>query len=435
MSRRHSYYEPTDILPQDGEFSLIHISLALYPYFLQPILRVFMPHEEPDNGDNDLAADLSRISITEKLPFLNISITPIECSVVCTTDLASHYFLPAIEALPTDCKDQVSILKNPYMIFSVNSGSMESGQRVIQLTAPLAMAGISIFFITTYYTDFILVPTKDRSTVVSALLERGFKFEESVMDDVNGANQLHQRNRSMSSSGKAYVSPFSVSELQRRTLQHLKANNVVPYIEPVTAENPPLRVVSLKGWNHSDTGDMRGAYRNNNTTHNDADWLKHIDKRLYLAIISALSRTPHFFSLTLTLEDSPSILMDKDLLWLFGSSVQGNIEDQLVPIFLDLGMLPTESTGIVCGVGGMVASEAKRQGRYCSEMSYLSTARAGCVLITEAGAEGALAAMQGNADEDDKDGGDQMNDKTDREEGPMMQTGGWDIPTAKAKPT
>lgn len=59
-----------------------------------------------------------------------------------------------------------------------------------------------------------------------------------------------------------------------------------------------------------------------------------------------------------------------------------------MPIFLDLVNLPLESTGIVCGVAGKLVEGmrlAEKDGVGGSELSYLSTARAGAVILSREG--------------------------------------------------
>lgn len=59
-----------------------------------------------------------------------------------------------------------------------------------------------------------------------------------------------------------------------------------------------------------------------------------------------------------------------------------------MPIFLDLVDLPLESTGIVCGVAGKLVEGmrlSEKDGVGGSELSYLSTARAGAVILSREG--------------------------------------------------
>jgi hypothetical protein len=122
-------------------------------------------------------------------------------------------------------------------------------------------------------------------------------------------------------------------------------------------------------------------------------WLENIDAKLYLGLISALTLQPRFLSITLSKDDAPSLLLDKALLSLFGDSIAGDTEGDLVPIFLDLSNLPLDSTGIVCGVAGRLVDELRVQDLQGSELSYLSTARAGAVILSSEGSARALGAL------------------------------------------
>lgn len=378
---------------QDGQFSLIHIPLPLYYALLQPILRTLLPPGSPGPTCRDEPEGLLEgLSIDKKHGFLNISVTPIECSVVCHVSWAKNVFEPAIRHLPRDAVEQVTISKDTYIVFSVSSAGMEAGQRVIDLTAPLAMAGIPIFFITTYYTDFILVPNKDRQTVGQALLARGFSFsaDDSAYVAPTSFSSTRSRGPSASSDPPPSPPPSNVSELQARAFSQLRKRNVVPFIEP------GLHLVQCSGKEIPRRNGYASPPNGAAGGHHENAWLDNIDPKLYVGLVSALVQQPKFLSLTLAQDDAPSLLIDKSLLWLFGNSIAGDIDGDLVPIFLDLEDLPLESTGIVCGVAGKLVDEMYDDGMpesHASELSYLSTARAGAVILCGDASEGALRAL------------------------------------------
>lgn len=112
-----------------------------------------------------------------------------------------------------------------------------------------------------------------------------------------------------------------------------------------------------------------------------------------MGLVSALVQQPRFLSVTLAQDDAPSLLVDKSLLWLFGNSIAGDTDGDLVPIFLDLVDLPLESTGIVCGVAGKLVDEMRGSTVELPELSYLSTARAGAVVLSGEGSIRALEAL------------------------------------------
>jgi hypothetical protein len=377
----------TDGCEQEGQFSLIHIPLDLYSSLLQPILQVLLPYGGPTHHKRPEGL-LEGLSLDYKHGFLNISVTPIECSIVCHTSWAQNVFAPVIARLPKESSKQVQISKESYIVFSVSSAGMEAGQRVMDLTAPLAMAGIPIFFITTYYTDFILVPSKDRQTVGSALLARGFEFSENDSAYVAPTPTTHSRIPSTASSDPPSTPPpTNVAELQLRTFSQLKKRNVVPFVES------GLHLVQCSGKEILPQDEYRHG---TNGYAQQSSWMENIDPKLYVGLVSALARQPRFLSLTLAQDDAPSLLLDKDLLSLFGNSIAGDTEGDLVPIFLDLVDLPLESTGIVCGVAGKLVDEMRLQdpaASHTSELSYLSTARAGAVILGSEGSARALEAL------------------------------------------
>lgn len=70
----------------------------------------------------------------------------------------------------------------------------------------------------------------------------------------------------------------------------------------------------------------------------------------------------------------------------------GSKDELLIPIMLDLAPLPFEATGIVCGIAGrLVGAHSVMQ---TIEMSYLSTAKAGIVIVEESDLEQAMMALR-----------------------------------------
>ncbi|KAF2090893.1 hypothetical protein K490DRAFT_71197 [Saccharata proteae CBS 121410] len=372
----------------DTQLALIHIPLSLYSNFLQPILRLLLPNGGPSSAST--TNGLSRRSWAYEYPFTNISVTPIECSISCSRQLAEELFVPVRDNLDPAYRDQVSITLEDYIVMQVDGEGLDAGQRVLELTSPLAMAGISIFFITTYFSDYILVPLRARGQVVKALEDRGFAFERDTSSYVNPANS-HTRNHSSTSSfdipPPGTPPPATISELQTRTFALLKRRNIV------FAVDQAIQLVQCAGSKDPTTrprsGGSNGVGRGCSGSPEDT---------LHLGLVKCLIGMPHpqFLSLTLTDAEPASLLLEKRLLPNFADDVLlGSKEDILIPITLDLRDLPLESTGIVCGVAGRLVGGTASAFDDAVEMSYLSTARAGTVMVAEAELKRALEALHG----------------------------------------
>ena len=245
----------------------------------------------------------------------------------------------------------------------------------------------SIFFITTYFSDYILVPVRCRTQVVHALEERGFQFEYQTSSYVNPNH--HGRHSSASSlqvQPPGTPPPASIDELQTRTFATLKRRNIVPTVDS------DIRLVQCAGRRDNTNGMTQGRNRNSMTSA--------ADDALHLGLVKCLISLPYprFLSLTLTDTESASLFLDHTLLPHFApDTLLGSKDDFIIPITLDLRDLPLESTGIVCGVAGRLVGETSGTIESAVEMSYLSTARAGTVMVSEDELHRALRALRGTA--------------------------------------
>lgn len=77
--------------------------------------------------------------------FLNVSVTPLECSIVCAQTLAQEIFesIPShLGSSPGFSHATATISSEDFVVISVEGEGLEAGQRVLDLTSPLAMAGM-----------------------------------------------------------------------------------------------------------------------------------------------------------------------------------------------------------------------------------------------------------------------------------------------------
>ncbi|TGZ76899.1 hypothetical protein EX30DRAFT_388933 [Ascodesmis nigricans] len=383
----------------DCKLCLIHIPLPLYSHFIHAIFQLILPDEtvqDYNSSDGTIAAE-----------FINISVTPVECSVVCPKDAATRFFRPIIQALGPEQRETVCISDDAFIAIQVNGEGLDAGQRVLDLTSPLALAGISIFFITTYFSDYIVVPSKSRSAVITALQNRGFIFESYTDSYISPSPITPQASSApIIPTDVAIPTPTTLAGLTTHTFATLADHHITPLVDPtlrlhLTATYPPTR------------------------------------PSLLLALLRTLSARPRFISITITDTEPISLLLEESAVagvmrgegLLGGGGGGGGISgmggladgegeggmgggEVLIPIVLDLRRLPEDATGIVCGVAGRLVGgrerERERDGEQREagkeregegglgvigggttggvkgvEMSYLSTARAGTVMVRE----------------------------------------------------
>lgn len=345
----------------------MHIPLVLYPYFFKPVLSLIFdeisPLDEEEKEEEVFLEDIEDASEqdTKQPAFLNVSITPVEVSVICPRRLVQKYFQPLMDELnqlDSSLHSHLDVSENDYIAMQVLGQGLEAGKRVLELTSPLAMAGISIFFISTYFSDYILVPLHSKASVISTLETRGFQFENTTAAFINQLSPSSPRSERHPSDATPPVTlpPSTVAELQSRTLENFRKCHISPYVDDT------LRLVQC------------AAHHQYNREESSMSILRG-------ALTTVLLRdNPRFLSLTLAaLDPAASLLLEKRLLPRFarpstshqdyedGSGLLlGSKEEFLVPIMLDLRDLPLEASGIVCGVAGRLAEAAAKPARAVS---------------------------------------------------------------------
>ena len=313
--------------------------------------------------------------------------------MVCPRQLAEQLFRPVLDGLDPSLRKTASISKEDYSVIVIGGEGLEAGQRVLDLTSPLALAGIPILFITSYYTDFILVPLAARSRVIHALEDRGFVFEAIANGEAghmaNPSSPIlktrHRNGSSASSIDFPIMSgtppPTTVPELQTKTFKLLKRHRISPQVDP------DIELVTCAGIKEHSISTSASNF---------------CEGKLQLGITKLLTLVPapRFFSLTLTDSESASLTMEKHLSNHFCDGGEdlllGKDGPEQIPIMFDLADLPLESTGIVCGVASKLFDGMKhRIGHELFNMSYLSTARAGHVIVYRDELEDTMEALRG----------------------------------------
>lgn len=71
--------------------------------------------------------------------FVNVSFTPVECSVICPTELVENLFGQALTT------HSATILKETYLAIQIDIAGSNTGPTLLEITAPISNAKIPIF--------------------------------------------------------------------------------------------------------------------------------------------------------------------------------------------------------------------------------------------------------------------------------------------------
>lgn len=120
----------------------MHIPNELFPFFVQPLFRVLF-----GKGYDD---DDPRVAWTDRHEFLTFSITPVGCSLICPRVLVEKCLTPLVKDFNARVERRkaasagIEISHDEYVAIQVDGQGLDAGQRVLELTAPLAMAGMYV---------------------------------------------------------------------------------------------------------------------------------------------------------------------------------------------------------------------------------------------------------------------------------------------------
>ena len=146
--------------------ALIHIPFEVYALFLKPILQVIL-HNDQRNEYGKLVQPSRPWAFWH--PFVNISMTPSGCSVVCPRKEADEFFRPILDGLNASLRSSASISDDDYSVIMIGGEGLEAGQRVLDLTSPLALARMCVHLSHASMTSRKLTIVPDRSSSSRAI--------------------------------------------------------------------------------------------------------------------------------------------------------------------------------------------------------------------------------------------------------------------------
>lgn len=300
--------------------------------------------------------------------FFHVAFTPQECTIMCAEQLAGEYFsdsLKVAEKLKIPCQK----LPESYLALTVAGDGLNMGKRVLELTEPLSSADISLFFLSNYFSDIVLIAESARDQVVSILETKGFSFSNVSQSYVV---------ESVESSANFKVSDtIAAQTLDVRAFELFEESHIVPEIE-----NTKLLLTGARAGQSADvittTANALAKCHINDVSEDFAD---------YFAITRTSSR-----EVALLLPKSSRI---RARLGYQSKCLVGSTSDIVVPIKIDLSKLPVDSKGIVAGIALKLlkkADEGALEGPF--EMSYLSMAKSAIVMIPKENSEAATQIFQ-----------------------------------------
>ncbi|KAH8553353.1 hypothetical protein BGW37DRAFT_465482 [Umbelopsis sp. PMI_123] len=319
---------------------------------------------------------------TDPSYFFSYTENSYEISIVASVECIENDFLPL---LSSDSFNGVQVSQDVYRVLQVDDegGQDCSGKRISDLSAPLAQAQFSIFYMSTYQTDFVLIKDIKLAEAVASLISHGFDFDqESVDEELGNLNDVH-------------LQPAGVSDIVQKTEEMQLHADLAQSWEQTVLDNE-LRCVGLN--KHADAAtwcitvlkillypDMIEGYR----------LVKKKMLRMlvsvyctYMLAIRRDTNTPRFFSYTSTCE-GVSLMTDQYILDTFEENIICGTEDEtpLRVIQVNLSDSNLDRCGIVRSISHPLATEAQ------INILYLSTYTTANIIVSAGDLEQAKTIM------------------------------------------
>ncbi|KAF3990599.1 hypothetical protein FT663_01674 [Candidozyma haemuli var. vulneris] len=284
----------------------------------------------------------------EEAIFFHVALTPTECTVICSSAVFQDAFDEPLKICKQlDYADVVAV-EEPFINLQVDSdGESHTSSRILELTRPLSENDIPLFFLSSHFTDIVLIPHKAKDEVVRILGSKQFEFSDvSNSYFVNTVSGVESKIRHLD---------INSSELEEKTLKLFENNGISPKI------NRKQKLLL--------TGARPGRVK-------DA-----IEKA---AMCIGSGSLPDYFVITRTSLNELSLILPgsarkRAAMGYDFKSIIGSAQDIILPIAIDLRKLPLDLTGIVAGLASRILSSCEAS----IEMNYLSMARSGVVMIPE----------------------------------------------------
>lgn len=287
--------------------------------------------------------------------FFHIAFTPIECTVICSSHLMKKLFEEPLNLCQQLNYDKVKLIDESFLSLLIDSdGSFDNSSQILELTKPLSENDISLFFLSSHFSNIVLIPYNLKEKVIAILSKQNFEFS-----DISNSYVVSQIDDNREQEDVDISQEVEAINLESKAFQLLKQTNIQPRIN----SNANLLL----------TGARPGEVKNT----------------ILKAAKNISSGTiPEYFSITRTSVNEVSLLLPKSprkrsLMGFSSKNIIGSIQDVIIPITVDLYKLPLDSTGIVAGLASKIINGVKltAQTDYPFEMNYLSMAQSAIIMV------------------------------------------------------
>lgn len=288
--------------------------------------------------------------------FFHIAYTPTEVTIICSTRRMATSFAEPLDVCKRLQYNDVELIDQTFLNLQIDSdGSYSNNLRILELTRPLSENGISLFFISSHFSDIVLIPFELKEKVISILTKQNFKFS-----DISNSYIV---TKSMDEEIPIPLQFEDASKnLETNTFDLFKKSNIKPKI------NSKVKLLL--------TGSRSGEI---------------INTILKSAQIISSNKVTDYFAITRTSMNEVSLILPKSAkkrsqMGFNSSNIIGSDQDIIVPISIDLTKLPLDSTGIVAGLASKIINGYKKfpqELQTTFEMNYLSMARSAILMIPQ----------------------------------------------------
>ncbi|KAL1916912.1 uncharacterized protein VTP21DRAFT_5109 [Calcarisporiella thermophila] len=307
--------------------------------------------------------------------FFNFTENSFEISIVAEANIIDDEFLPLL--LPV-CNVEVS--DEVYRVLQVdnNTGFDNAGKRVNDISEPLANSSISIFYFSTYQTDFVILKQSRLHSVIATLRERGFTFSFSA-EAPSPEQQQHQITPPHTPVTTISTAAATVDSDALDNDEASETSSTIATLQPLPPSSRPA---------YPDTTTLAGVQCSNVVLPAElrcvglsseymSQWaLVLIKCLLYPDMIEGYDASPRFFSYTASVE-GVSLVIDQHLLRCFDDYVlqMDSSEAPYRLIQIDLGKYTLEKYGIIHSISTPLTKAG-------INLLYLSTFKTANVLVS-----------------------------------------------------